>query len=63
MVASTAGTRNDRSWPNNGSVPKTGLGGHRVSPVRIVAMPHTLVTAMSMDGRNCKAHDGDLERL
>jgi hypothetical protein len=42
MVASTAATRNDRSWPNNGSVPKTALGGPRISLVGIVALPHTL---------------------
>lgn len=45
IVASTAAARNDRSWPNNGSVPKTPLGGPRVSLVRIVALPHTFVAA------------------
>jgi hypothetical protein len=58
MVASTAATTNDRSWPNNGSVPKTALGSPRVSPVRIVALPHTLVAATGLDGGTAKHTTG-----
>jgi hypothetical protein len=49
MVASTAARGNDRSWPNNGSVPKTALGGPRVSLVRIVALPHILMAATRLE--------------
>ena len=58
IVASTAATRNDRSWPNNGSVPKTSLGGPRVSLVRIVALPHTFVAATCLDAGTAKHTTG-----
>jgi hypothetical protein len=49
MVASTAATRNDHSWPNNGSVAKIALGGPRVSLVGVVALPHTLAPETAID--------------
>jgi hypothetical protein len=59
IVASTAAMRKHRSRPNNGSVPKTRLGGPRVSLMRIVALPHTLVAATRLDAGTAKHTTGN----
>jgi hypothetical protein len=60
MVASTAGTGTIARGVTMTLFPTQPWAVLGVSLVRIIALPHTLVAATRLDGRNCKAHQGDL---